>query len=111
MQETSSYGSRDPSAVIDLVPVNNDTSKLSDYNNLLVRNVEFFHPAKSHVNYQNLSGSKNTANMSEIRLGLRCIHCKDSPTHITAAVFFPSSTGSIASGLGTIGTRHFGEYL
>ncbi len=42
------------------------------------------------------------------RLGLRCIHCKDSPNHVTAAAFFPRTIGSIASGLGTIGTRHFG---
>eukprot|EP00956_Cyclotella_meneghiniana_P034970 scaffold109890_cov70-Cyclotella_meneghiniana.AAC.3 len=46
--------------------------------------------------------------MTDTRLGLRCIHCKDSSTHITAAAFFPSTIGSIASGLGTIGARHFG---
>lgn len=85
-----------------------NNSNKADYNNLLVRNCEFFHPAKSHVNYENLSGSKNTANMSEVRIGLRCIHCKNNPTHITAAAFFPSAISSIASGLGTIGSRHFG---
>jgi hypothetical protein len=108
-EAAASFGSRDPSLVINLVPSISDTSTLSDYNNLLVRNIEFFYPSKSHVNYENLSGSKNTSNMSDIRLGLRCIHCKDSPTHITAAAFFPSTIGSIASGLGTIGSRHFGE--
>ena len=102
------FGSRDPNTVIDLIPVNNDTSILSDYNNLLVRNIEFFYPIKSHLNYENLSGSKNASNMSATRLGLRCIHCKNSTTHVTAAAFFPSTIGSIASGLGTIGSRHFG---
>lgn len=107
-QDSQSMGSsRDPSNVINLV--NNDISILSDYNNLLVRNIEFFYPSKSHLNYENLSGSKNTANMTDTRLGLRCMHCKDSLTHITAAAFFPSTIGSIASGLGTIGSRHFGE--
>jgi hypothetical protein len=28
--------------------------------------------------------------------------------HVTTAAFFPRTIGSIASGLGTIGTRHFG---
>jgi hypothetical protein len=106
-EEDEMLPSRDPP--IDLVPKNNDTSILSDYNNLLVRNIEFFYPAKSHVNYDNLSGSKNATNMTDIRLGLRCLHCKMNPTHITAAAFFPSTTGSIASGLGTIGSRHFGD--
>ena len=45
---------------------------------------------------------------SQNRLGLRCIHCKDSRVHVTAAAFFTRTIGSIASGLGTIGTRHFG---
>ena len=104
-----SFGSRDPNTVIDLIPINNDTSILSDYNNLLVRNIEFFYPYKSHLNYENLSGSKNASNMSATRLGLRCIHCKNSTTHVTAAAFFPSTIASIASGLGTIGSRHFGK--
>jgi len=107
-KSNSSNQSRDPSIVIDMVPMNNDTSTLSDYNNLLVRNIEFFHPSKSHLDYEHLSGSKNTSNMTDTRLGLRCIHCKNSSTHITAAAFFPSTIGSIASGLGTIGSRHFG---
>jgi hypothetical protein len=51
------------------------------------------------MNYENLSGSKNTANMSEVRIELRCIHCKDNPMHITAAAFFPCAISSIASGL------------
>lgn len=91
-----------------LVPSAERSDVLSQYNNLLVRNVEFFYPAASHLDYDNLSGSMNGSLMSKSRLGLRCIHCKDSPNHITAAAFFPRTIGSIASGLGTIGTRHFG---
>lgn len=106
-EEVAYLSARDPP--IDLVPKDNDTSMLSDYNNLLVRNIEFFYPAKSHLNYDNLSGSKNSTNMSDIRLGLRCLHCKMNSTHVTAAAFFPSAVSSIASGLGTIGSRHFGK--
>ena len=91
-----------------LVPSDERSNVLSQYNNLLVRNVEFFYPAASHLDYDNLSGSMNGTHMSSRRLGLRCIHCKDSPNHITAAAFFPRTINSIASGLGTIGTRHFG---
>ena len=98
--------SRHPNLV--LVPSAERSNVLSQYNNLLVRNVEFFYPAASHLDYDNLSGSMNGSLMSTSRLGLRCIHCKDSPNHITAAAFFPRTIGSIASGLGTIGTRHFG---
>ena len=91
-----------------LIPPPERSNILSEYNNLLVRNVEFFYPAASHLDYDNLSGSMNGALMSENRLGLRCIHCKNNPNHVTAAAFFPRTIGSIASGLGTIGTRHFG---
>eukprot|EP00804_Cyclotella_cryptica_P028945 CCRYP_012373-RG/>CCRYP_012373-RG protein AED:0.05 eAED:0.05 QI:4461/1/1/1/0.36/0.25/12/996/975 len=105
-EEPLSHSTRDPP--VDLVPKENDTTMLSDYNNLLVRHIEFFYPARSHLNYDNLSGSKNSTNMSNIRLGLRCVHCKTNPTHVTAAAFFPSAVSSIASGLGTIGSRHFG---
>lgn len=91
-----------------LVPSAERSNVLSQYNNLLVRHVEFFYPATSHLDYDNLSGSMNGSLMSRNRLGLRCIHCKDSPNHVTAAAFFPRTIGSIASGLGTIGTRHFG---
>ena len=76
--------------VINLVPQGNDSGKLSDYNNLLVRNIEFFYPS------------------SDNRVGLRCIHCKNHPHHVSAATFFPSTLSSISSGLGTIGARHFG---
>ncbi|KAL7534172.1 hypothetical protein ACHAXR_005698 [Thalassiosira sp. AJA248-18] len=75
---------------INLVPQGESSSMLSDYNNLLVRHIEFFYPS------------------SDNRVGLRCIHCKDHPHHVTAATFFPSTIGSISSGLGTIGARHFG---
>ena len=76
---------------INLVPATAEESAiLSEYNNLLVRNIEFFFPS------------------SDNRIGLRCIHCKDQPKHVTAATFFPSAIGSISSGLGTIGCRHFG---
>jgi hypothetical protein len=74
---------------IDLVPQGGDIHVLSDYNNLLVHHVEFYYPS------------------SDNRVGLRCIHCKDHPQHVPAATFFPSTIGSISSGLGTIGARHF----
>jgi hypothetical protein len=91
-----------------LIPSANRSNVLSEYNHMLVRNIEFFYPASSHLDYDNLSGSMNGSLMSQNRLGLRCIHCKDSRVHVTAAAFFPRTIGSIASGLGTIGTRHFG---
>jgi hypothetical protein len=75
---------------INLVPHGESSPILSDYNNLLIRNIEFYYPS------------------SDNRVGLRCIHCKDHPQHVTAATFFPSTIGSISSGLGTIGARHFG---
>ena len=75
---------------INLVPPVDSTSILSDYNGLLIRNIEFYYPSTDN------------------RLGLRCIHCKYHPQHVTAATFLPSSIGSISSGLGTIGARHFG---
>ncbi len=75
---------------INLVPPGDSSSILSDYNSLLTQNIEFYYPSTDN------------------RLGLRCIHCKYHPQHVTAATFFPSSIGSISSGLGTIGARHFG---
>ncbi|KAL3803753.1 hypothetical protein ACHAW5_004604 [Stephanodiscus triporus] len=75
---------------INLIPQGGESYVLSDYNNLLVRHIEFYYPS------------------SDNRVGLRCIHCKDHPHHVTAATFFPSTIGSISSGLGTIGARHFG---
>jgi len=105
-QMTVAGTSRHPNLA--LIPSAERSHVLSQYNNLLVRNVEFFYPAASHLDYDSLSGSMNGSLMSRSRLGLRCIHCKDSPNHITAAAFFPRTIGSIASGLGTIGTRHFG---
>lgn len=75
---------------INLVPMEDSRIILSDYNGLLIRNIEFYYP------------------LTDNRVGLRCIHCKDHPQHVTAATFFPSSIGSISSGLGTIGARHFG---
>jgi len=75
---------------INLIPQGGESCALSDYNNLLVRHIEFYYPS------------------SDNRVGLRCIHCKEHPQHVTAATFFPSTIGSISSGLGTIGARHFG---
>lgn len=69
--------------------------KLSDYNFFLTQNIELY-----QIDKNSTSG----------RLGLRCIHCSHFDRHITAATFFPSTTGSLASGLGTISARHyFGE--
>jgi hypothetical protein len=93
---------------LSLIPSADRSNVLSEYNHMLVRNIEFFYPASSHLDYDNMSGSMNSSLMSQNRLGLRCIHCKNSPTHVTAAAFFPRTIGSIASGLGTVGTRHFG---
>jgi len=87
-------GPRHPA--INLVPQGEEaddgsSSILSDYNNLLVRNIEFYYPS------------------SDNRVGLRCIHCaRNTTAHVTAATFFPAKIGSISSGLGTIGARHFG---
>ncbi|KAL7550445.1 hypothetical protein ACHAWF_013680 [Thalassiosira exigua] len=78
---------------INLVPRDEASSMLSDYNNLLVRHIEFFY-----------AGSSNS---SDNRVGLRCIHCKDH-TSAPGKTFFPSKIDSISAGLGTIGARHFG---
>lgn len=93
-------------APINLVPSDSETGRLSDYNNLLTRNIEFFYPSK--VPYGTEAGAGRDIDVGENKIGLRCIHCAHIPQCITAATFFPRSIGSIASGLGTIGSRHFG---
>ncbi|EJK54664.1 hypothetical protein THAOC_25689 [Thalassiosira oceanica] len=74
---------------LNLVPASD--TKLSDYNNLIVRNVEFFYRRGGHD------------------IGMRCIHCRDvADDSITNQSFFPGSVKALASGLGSMGARHFG---
>ena len=76
---------------LDLVPASDE--KLSDYNNLIVRNVEFVYRQGGHNN----------------QIGMRCIHCRDvADDSIANQSFFPGSVKSLASGLGSMGARHFG---
>jgi len=100
------YVSKSAVALINLVPSDSDTGRLSDYNNLLTRNIEFFFPSK--VPHGTEASAERDSDVAENKIGLRCIHCAHIPQCITAATFFPRSIGSIASGLGTIGSRHFG---
>jgi len=65
---------------------------LSDYNHLLIQNIELYQADKSD---------------RSSKVGLRCIHCAQLDEHYTAASFFPSTIGCLASGLGTISARHF----
>ena len=90
------------SAGISLVPENRTV--LSDYNYILTQNIEFFEVSASYTS--NAFGMKMD-DLPKSKVGLRCIHCSSSKRHVTAASFFPSSTGSISSGMGTIGSRHF----
>ena len=70
---------------------------LSDYNLLVTKNVEFFQ----------LSTKDGNDKVVSTKVGLRCTNCSKLPVHYTAASFFPSAVGSVASGLGTIAARHF----
>ncbi len=89
---------------ISLVPENRDI--LSDYNLMLTENVQFFEVSKSY-NINDGAVGFCVDGLPSSKVGLRCIHCPSYGRHITAASFFPSSITSIASGLGTIGARHF----
>lgn len=75
--------------VVDISLIPEDENILSDYNILLTQNIELFQ----------VSATK--------RIGLRCKDCGVQGHNTTAATFFPSSINSIASGIGTIGARHF----
>ena len=78
-------------SLTNLVPAS--ATKLSDYNNHIVRNVEFFYRQGGHDNM----------------IGMRCIHCRDAADDsIANQYFFPGSVKSLASGLGSMGARHFG---
>ena len=80
--ESKSPSMRHPA--INLIPRGEASSVLSDYNNFLVQNIEFFYPS------------------SDNRLGLRCIHCKNTQ----ATISIPGSIKTISSGLGSLGARH-----
>lgn len=81
-------------ADINLIPDN--PALLSEYYNLLVRNVEFFYPPKSYCPSAEL--------LQKYQLGVRCKRCKH-------AVYIPMDIKSIASSLQTIGSRHFCKLL
>lgn len=67
-------------------------SCLSDYNYLLIQQIELCHADSKNINS---------------KVGLRCIHCAHIDQHFTAASFFPSTISCLASGVGTISARHF----
>ena len=89
---------------VSLVPENR--AMLSDYNYILTQNIEFFEVSTSYSIASNPPGM-NMSDLPKSKVGLRCIHCFSNERHVTAASFFPSSTASISSGMGTIGSRHF----
>ncbi len=89
---------------VSLIPENRTT--LSDYNYILTQNIEFFEVTISY-NIPLNSSKLNMDGLPKSKIGLRCIHCSANERHVTAASFFPSSTSSISSGMGTIGSRHF----
>lgn len=82
---------------INIIPVAGSVPCLSNYNLLLTKNVEFFQ----------VSAKRTDSNVQPSKVGLRCTHCASLPDHYPAASFFPSAVSSIASGMGTIATRHF----
>jgi len=82
---------------INMIPFAGSVPFLSNYNLLLTKNVEFFQ----------VSGIRTDSNFLPSKVGLRCTHCASLPVHYPAASFFPSTVSSIASGMGTIATRHF----
>jgi len=81
---------------------------LSDYNYILSQNIELFEVSTSYDTTSESSSVGSTTNdLPKTKIGLRCIYCYSNERHVTAASFFPSSTASISSGMGTIGSRHF----
>jgi len=89
---------------ISLTPRNKNI--LSGYNFLLTQHIELFE-VTTKPNFSQGSLNINLMTLPMSKVGLRCKHCIDTKCHITAASFFPTSIKSIASGLGTIGARHF----
>lgn len=89
---------------VSLVPDRRDI--LSDYNLMLTKNIELF---EVPTVYDIRDGADRicTTGLPTSKVGLRCIHCSSHVRQVTAASFFPSSIASIASGVGTIGARHF----
>lgn len=82
---------------INMTPLPGNVPFLSDYNLLLTKHIEFFEVLEKG----------RDSNVSPMKVGLRCTHCAYLPKHYPAASFFPSTLGSVASGMGTIATRHF----
>ena len=89
---------------LSLIPENRNI--LSDYNLMLAENIELFE-VPTVYNIRDGADSVCTTGLPTSKVGLRCIHCSSNGRQVTAASFFPSSIGSIASGVGTIGARHF----
>ena len=88
---------------LNLIP---ETKILSDYNHILTQNVEFFQTSAKCTFPSTNEALKGTFTA---KVGLRCIHCAARKQYTTAATFFPSTINSIASGIGTIGARHFAQ--
>lgn len=89
---------------VSLIPEKRDI--LSDYNLMLTENIELFE-VPTVYNIRDGADRICTTGLPTSKVGLRCIHCSSHVGQVTAASFFPSSIGSIASGVGTIGARHF----
>lgn len=105
-KKSSSHSSEKWGEVLDITVVPRDRKILSDYNYILTQNVEFFE-VQTNYSVADTAVGISIEGLPTSKVGLRCIHCSGSSRDTTASSFFPSSTGSIASGLGTIGARHF----
>jgi len=104
LRQDAGSDSNQKSIAISLVP--DDRNLLSEYNFLLTHHVEFF---VIETKYGSSVGVQDfdISDLPTKKYGLRCVHCSSNKTCTsTACTFFPSSIGSIASGLGTIGARH-----
>jgi len=107
MKETALDISLIPEMALDISLIPDDHNILSEYNYILTRNIEFFEISPAFKVSKDAIGS-DVGSITKSKVGLRCIHCATKVRHTnSAASFFPSTIGSIASGLGTIGARHF----
>lgn len=89
---------------VDISLVPNDKSVLSDYNYILTQNIELYQVTTSFNISDTMKIKKDE--LPATKVGLRCIHCSSDERQVTASSFFPSSISSMASGIGTIGSRH-----